>query len=229
MLARLARTGTRPQPPSIHLPHPARALGRGHASRWLSPQAHVRTAATPQRRFHTFDSKHPNAGGRLPNRANKALLDQLQTSAEASCSLEWAPLSDREALLSDMHMASVQANRTLGKVDDAMQCDNLYDQWAVIENAMCNELVTGDKTCQNLKGVVPRRCLLDPKPILPKHPVTGLWQLWAVHAVAAVFLYLALYLTSYVKQKCKVLKLLDEEGTVRAVPLGPPLAPAMTV
>jgi acetolactate synthase-1/2/3 large subunit len=36
--------------------------------------------ATPQRRFHTFDSKHPNAGGRLPNRANKALLDQLQTS-----------------------------------------------------------------------------------------------------------------------------------------------------
>ena len=24
--------------------------------------------ATPQRRFHTFDSKHPNAGGRLPNR-----------------------------------------------------------------------------------------------------------------------------------------------------------------
>lgn len=128
-----------------------------------------------------------------------ATLDQLQTSAEASCSLEWAPLSDREALLSDMHMASVQANRTLGKIDDAMQCDNLYDQWAVIENAMCNELVT------------------------------GLWQLWAVHAVAAVFLYLALYLTSYVKQKCKVLKLLDEEGTVRAVPLGPPLAPAMTV
>ena len=36
--------------------------------------------ATPQRRFHVFDSRHKNAGGRLPNRANKAMLDQLKTS-----------------------------------------------------------------------------------------------------------------------------------------------------
>ena len=36
--------------------------------------------AVPQRRFHAFDSKHKNAGGRLPNRANKALLDELKDS-----------------------------------------------------------------------------------------------------------------------------------------------------
>ena len=40
---------------------------------------HVPVAA-PQRRFHVFDSKHPNAGGRLPNRANKALLDVMKQS-----------------------------------------------------------------------------------------------------------------------------------------------------
>jgi acetolactate synthase I/II/III large subunit len=34
--------------------------------------------AAPQRRFHVFDSRHPNAGGRLPNRANKALLDAMK-------------------------------------------------------------------------------------------------------------------------------------------------------
>ena len=50
-----------------------------------------------------------------------------------------------------------------------------------------------------------------------------------VHAASAITLYFALYLTSYVKQKCKVLKLLDEDGTVRAQPIGPPLAKAFMV
>jgi acetolactate synthase-1/2/3 large subunit len=36
--------------------------------------------ATPQRRFHAFDSRHPNAGGRLPNRADKGLLDIMRDS-----------------------------------------------------------------------------------------------------------------------------------------------------
>jgi len=34
--------------------------------------------ATPQRRFHTFDSRHPNSAGRLINRAPGALLDVLR-------------------------------------------------------------------------------------------------------------------------------------------------------
>lgn len=34
--------------------------------------------ATPQRRFHTFDSRHPNSAGRLVNRAPGALLDVLR-------------------------------------------------------------------------------------------------------------------------------------------------------
>jgi len=56
---------------------------------------------------------------------------------------------------------------------------------------------------------------------LCKDMVDALWQLWAVHAVAAVFLYIALYITSYVKQKCKVLALLEDKGVVLAEKCGP--------
>lgn len=34
--------------------------------------------ATPQRRFHIFDSRHPNCAGRLPNRAPGELVDELR-------------------------------------------------------------------------------------------------------------------------------------------------------
>ncbi|MCA8928868.1 MAG: acetolactate synthase [Alphaproteobacteria bacterium] len=36
--------------------------------------------AVPQRRFHAFDSRHPNAGGRLPNRANAGSLAIMKES-----------------------------------------------------------------------------------------------------------------------------------------------------
>lgn len=55
--------------------------------------------------------------------------------------------------------------------------------------------------------------------------VSGLWELWAVHITAACLLYVCMYFTSHVKQKCKMLVLMDEEGAVKAIPLGPPLAP----
>jgi len=55
--------------------------------------------------------------------------------------------------------------------------------------------------------------------------VTGLWELWSVHLAAACVLYICMFFTSHVKQKCKVLVLMDEEGAVKAIPLGPPLSP----
>jgi hypothetical protein len=60
---------------------------------------------------------------------------------------------------------------------------------------------------------------------LCKSTVGGLWELWAVHIAAACLLYVCMFFTSHVKQKCKVLVLMDEEGAVKAIPLGPPLAP----
>jgi hypothetical protein len=55
--------------------------------------------------------------------------------------------------------------------------------------------------------------------------VSGLWELWSVHLAAGALLYICMFFTSHVKQKCKVLVLMDEEGAVKAIPLGPPLAP----
>lgn len=55
--------------------------------------------------------------------------------------------------------------------------------------------------------------------------INGLWQLWAVHIASGALLYVCMFFTSHVKQKCKVLVLMDEEGAVKAIPLGPPLAP----
>jgi len=56
--------------------------------------------------------------------------------------------------------------------------------------------------------------------------IQGLFELWAVHVTAAALLYAAMYFTSHVKQKCKILILMDEEGAVKAIPLGPPLSPS---
>lgn len=39
---------------------------------------------------------------------------------------------------------------------------------------------------------------------LCNHVVTGLWELWSVHLAAACVLYICLFFTSHVKQKCKV-------------------------
>lgn len=55
--------------------------------------------------------------------------------------------------------------------------------------------------------------------------VSGLFELWATHFAAGALLYVVMFFTSHVKQKCKVLVLMDEEGAVKAIPLGPPLAP----
>ena len=67
----------------------------------------------------------------------------------------------------------------------------LYEQWVAFEEALCQDMVD------------------------------ALWQLWAVHAAVAVFLYIALYVMSYVKQKCKVLALLEDKGVVLAKKCGP--------
>jgi len=53
----------------------------------------------------------------------------------------------------------------------------------------------------------------------------GLAWLWAAHLAAGALLYITMFFTSHVKQKCKLLSLMDEEGAVKAIPLGPPLAP----
>lgn len=53
----------------------------------------------------------------------------------------------------------------------------------------------------------------------------GLLQLWASHLAAGALLYVTMFFTSHVKQKCKLLNLMDEEGAVKAIPIGPPLAP----
>ena len=57
-----------------------RLHGPGLADLQRFAEAFNLPVAVPQRRFHAFDSRHPNAGGRLPNRANKAMLDQLRDS-----------------------------------------------------------------------------------------------------------------------------------------------------
>ncbi len=57
-----------------------RLHGQGLADLQTFAEEFALPVATPQRRFHVFDSRHPNAGGRLPNRANRALLDELKTS-----------------------------------------------------------------------------------------------------------------------------------------------------
>ena len=40
--------------------------------------------------------------------------------------------------------------------------------------------------------------------VLCDKTVQGLWQLWATHMAAAAILYINLFFTSFVKQKCKV-------------------------
>jgi len=55
--------------------------------------------------------------------------------------------------------------------------------------------------------------------------LSGLFELWVVHLVGALLLFICMFFTSHVKQKCKILVLMDEEGAVKAIPLGPPLSP----
>merc|ERR1712224_1185963 len=113
-------------------------------------------------------------------------LDALRARAKTGCGTDPELAGARDLQLGQMKKYLWQANQTLSDLEDATKCNAFYDEWSVTENALCKDLVT------------------------------GLWQCWAVHAASAVTLYLAMYLTSYVKQKCKVLKLLDEDGTVRA-------------
>ncbi|MGY9054498.1 MAG: thiamine pyrophosphate-dependent enzyme [Alphaproteobacteria bacterium] len=57
-----------------------RLHGEGLADLQRFAEEFMLPVSAPQRRFHVFDSKHPNSGGRLPNRANKGLLDEMKTA-----------------------------------------------------------------------------------------------------------------------------------------------------
>jgi len=85
---------------------------------------------------------------------------------------------------------------TVSAITDAFDCSNIQPYYnELIQTALCQDVVV------------------------------GLYELWATHIAAACLLYMALFFTSHVKQKCKVLVLMDEEGAIKAIPLGPPLAP----
>lgn len=98
--------------------------------------------------------------------------------------------------LTKVQQAAVDANVTYGSILDSMTCETMYNSIAdMLETNICVDTVK------------------------------GLWELWGVHTATSMVVYIALMFRSYVKQKAKVLKLMDEEGTVKAIPLGPPLAP----
>lgn len=57
-----------------------RLHGEGLAALQAVSEAFSIPVAAPQRRFHVFDSRHPNAAGRLANRASKPLVDAMKDS-----------------------------------------------------------------------------------------------------------------------------------------------------
>ena len=72
-------------------------------------------------------------------------------------------------------ITSVEATSTIANLTSAQDCDVVNDiYFDMVDEVLC------DKTVQ------------------------GLWQLWATHMAAAALMYINLYFTSFVKQKCKV-------------------------
>ena len=98
--------------------------------------------------------------------------------------------------ITNVKQTAVDANNTYGTILSTMECEAIYNP--------ISDMLATDICVDTVKG---------------------LWELWGVHTATSMVIYVALMFRSYVKQKAKVLKLMDEEGTVKAIPLGPPLAP----
>ena len=82
---------------------------------------------------------------------------------------------DEEGAYQQIKITSVEATSTIANLTSAQDCDVVNDiYFDMVDEVLC------DKTVQ------------------------GLWQLWATHMAAAALMYINLYFTSFVKQKCKV-------------------------
>ena len=84
-------------------------------------------------------------------------------------------ISCNEAAFNNIKAISTEATVTTANLTAAQECEDINNLYFdLVDNVLC------DKTVQ------------------------GLWQLWATHMAAAAILYINLFFTSFVKQKCKV-------------------------
>ena len=97
----------------------------------------------------------------------------------------------------------------LGNIKNATRNSALSCQDTVAENAIksisaeatiTTPNLTSTQECERINGIY--YDMVDN--VLCDKTVQGLWQLWATHMAAAAIIYINLFFTSFVKQKCKV-------------------------